>query len=115
MSAGQLRDGEWEAIGRGEHDGQILRQAQRFVGPEDVARAEAGDPAQRDAGGHPATAVEIEQRVGEEAAAGPLALGEIGGEFEGLGHTNPASQIPSAAAARPQTTLTTMLATAGAN
>src|SRR5262245_21181183 len=79
-----------------------------------MVRTEAGDAAQHDAGGHRALAVEIEQRVGDKAVAAAQTLGEVGGQLEVLvAHSRPPSHMPSEAAARPSTTLTTMLATAG--
>ena len=79
-----------------------------------MVRAEAGDAAQHDAGGHRALAVEIEQRVGEEAVVAAQTFGEVGGQLEVLvAHSRPPIHRPSQAAARPSTRLTTMLATAG--
>src|SRR5258708_36156359 len=79
-----------------------------------MVRAEAGDAAQHDAGGHRALAVEIEQRVGEEALAAAQTFGEVGRKLEVLvAHSRPPIHMPSHAAARPRTRLTTMLATAG--
>ena len=77
-----------------------------------MVRAEAGDAAQHDAGGHRVVAVEVEQRVGEEPIPVTQALGEVCGELEVVGHSAAPIHWPSHAAARPSTTLTAMLANA---
>ena len=111
-------------VHRGDRDGQILRQAQRLVGADDVARTEAGDAAQQHAGGDSSGREQVQHRVGDEPAAGAFPFGEIGGELVHLvpvarsvrsAHGRPANSAPSIAAATPSTTLTTMLAAAGQN
>src|SRR3954464_10217276 len=79
-----------------------------------MVRAEAGDAAQHDAGGHRALLEEIEQRVGDELVAAAQTFGEVGGQLEILvAHIRPPIVRPSHAATSPSTRLTTMLATAG--
>ena len=72
------------AVDRGDRDRRILRRAQRLVTAQLMVRAEAGDAAQHDAGGHRTLTVEIEQRVGEEAVAAAQTFGEVGGQLEVL-------------------------------
>ena len=101
-------------VDRSYRDRRILRHAQRLVTTQLVVRAEAGDAAQHDAGGHRTLAVEIQQRVGEEAVVAAQTFGEVGGQLEVLvAHIRLPIHSPSQAAARPSTRLTTMLATAG--
>src|ERR1700730_7473672 len=79
-----------------------------------MVRAEAGDAAQHDAGGHLGFTVEIEQRVGEEAVVAAQAFAEVGRQLEVLvAHSRPPIHTPSQAVARPRTRLTMMLAMAG--
>src|SRR5260370_15868884 len=92
----------------------MLCRAQCRIAARLMVRAEAGDAAQHDAGGHRALAVEIEQRVGEEALVAAQTFGEVGRQLEVLvAHSRPPIHMPSQAAARPRTRLTTILATAG--
>ncbi len=91
---------------------RVLRHAQRLVAAQNMVRAEAGDAAQHDAGGHRVAAVEVEQRVREEAILVAQALAEVRGELQEIGHSPAPIHWPSHAAARPSVTLTAMLANA---
>ena len=61
---------------------QVLRQRQQPVGAQVLLGAEAGRPAQDEAGGEPVGGEDVAQRVGEEAVAGAVALAEVDGQLE---------------------------------
>src|SRR5881394_1517421 len=75
-----------------------------------MAQAVAFDAAQQDAGLDPVALVHVEQRIGQEAARGPFALAEVGGQLQTvLVHRAAPIRRPSAAAPRPSAALRTML------
>jgi hypothetical protein len=68
------------------HERQVLRQRQDGIRAQVMLGAEPFDPAQQHARLHGMPAIDVEQRIGEEAIARALALAEVGRQLEQVGH-----------------------------
>jgi hypothetical protein len=78
------------AVDRDRDERQVLGEAQQPVGVQVLLGAEAADAPHHDARLQPVPGVDRGQRVGEEAAVGPLALAEVGGQLQPiLAHSAP--------------------------
>src|SRR6202012_2819237 len=100
-------------VDRGEHHRQIIGKAEEAVGLQYLVTPESFGAPQQDAGGQAVALADTEQRVAQELAAGPVTLGEVRGELEGvLVHSAAPTACPSATAAKPMSSEPSRLAQA---